>query len=69
MMFKCTFQSKLEIIQIFTHQEHTLLMSDQLLEAHKTHLIKTGFKSPSDIMADHHQLLPVEPSSTDQEVK
>lgn len=69
LMFNYTFQPELETTQIFTLQELTHLMLVQLLEAHKTHSIKTGFRFPSVIMEDHHQLLPVELNSEDQEAR
>lgn len=69
LMFNYTFQSESETIQIFTLQELMHLMLVQLLEAHKTHLIKTGFRFPSVIMEDLHQSSSVELNSTDQEAK
>lgn len=68
-MFNYTFQSESETTQIFILQELTPLTLDQLLEAHKMHLIKIGFIFPLAIMEDHPQLLSVVPNSTDQEAK
>lgn len=69
MMFNYTYQSESETTQISILQELMLLTSDQLLEAHKMHLIKTGSIFLSAIMEDHPQLLSVVLNSTDQEVK
>ena len=57
MMFNYTYQSESETTQISILQELMLLTSDQLLEAHKMHLIKTGSIFPLAIMEDHPQLL------------
>lgn len=69
LMFNYTFQSELETTQISILQELMLLTLDQLLEAHKMHLIKTGSIFLSAIMEDHPQLLSVVLNSTDQEAR